>query len=106
MDFARTETPKSETDDSETLSSVESEIEAALARFFGSVKIDPDRYSRDIGNVTREVIDRLSGAGAHLEITIDIQATKPGGFEEAEIRTIRENTRVLKFDSSGFERGM
>src|SRR5699024_8583020 len=31
MDFARTETPKSETDDSETLSSVESEIEAALA---------------------------------------------------------------------------
>ena len=107
MNFARTETPKSETDDSETLSSVESEIEAALARFFGSVKIDPDRYSRDIGNVTREVIDRLSGAGAHLEITIDIQATKPGGFEEAEIRTIRENTRVLKFDpSSGFERGM
>ena len=106
MDFARTETPKSETDDSEMLSSVESEIEAALARFFGSVKIDPDRYSRDIGNVTREVIDRLSGAGAHLEITIDIQATKPGGFDEAEIRTIRENTRVLKFDSSGFERGM
>ena len=107
MNFARTETPKSETDDSETLSSVESEIEAVLARFFGSVKIDPDRYSRDIGNVTREVIDRLSGAGAHLEITIDIQATKPGGFEEAEIRTIRENTRVLKFDpSSGFERGM
>ena len=106
MDFARTETPKSETDDSETLSSVESEIEAALARFFGSVKIDPDRYSRDIGKVTREVIDRLLGAGAHLEITIDIQATKPGGFDEAEIRTIRENTRVLKFDSSGFERGM
>ena len=107
MDFARTETPKSETDGRATLSSVESEIEAALARFFGSVKIDPDRYSRDIGNVTREVIDRLSGAGAHLEITIDIQATKPGGFEEAEIRTIRENTRVLKFDpSSGFERGM
>lgn len=107
MDFARTEKPKSETDGRATLSSVESEIEAALARFFGSVKIDPDRYSRDIGNVTREVIDRLSGAGAHLEITIDIQATKPGGFEEAEIRTIRENTRVLKFDpSSGFERGM
>ena len=106
MDFARTEKPKSETDGRATLSSVESEIEAALARFFGSVKIDPDRYSRDIGNVTREVIDRLSGAGAHLEITIDIQATKPGGFDEAEIRTIRENTRVLKFDSSGFERGM
>nr|WP_286982135.1 DUF499 domain-containing protein [Corynebacterium sp. UBA5992] len=100
-------TSKPVVDDSDSLSSVESEIEAAFSRFFGSVKIDPDRYSRDIGKVTREVIDRLSGAGAHLEITIDIQATKPEGFDEAEIRVIRENTRVLKFDpSSGFESGL
>lgn len=90
---------------SDALSPAESALEAALARFFGSVKIDPDRYSRDIGNVTREVIDRLSGAGARLEITIDIQATKPEGFDEAEVRTISENARVLKFDpSSGFEK--
>lgn len=93
------------TSDSDSLSPAESAFEAALARFFGSVKIDPDRYSRDIGNVTREVIDRLSGAGARLEITIDIQATKPEGFDEAEVRTISENARVLKFDpSSGFEK--
>lgn len=91
--------------DGDSLSPSESALEAALARFFGSVKIDPDRYSRDIGNVTREVIDRLSGAGARLEITIDIQATKPEGFDEAEVRTISENARVLKFDpSSGFEK--
>lgn len=82
-----------------------SALEAVLARFFGSVKIDSDRYARDIGNVTREVIDRLAGAGARLDITIDIQATKPGGFDESEIRTIGENARVLKFDpSSGFEK--
>ncbi|MEL7583445.1 DUF499 domain-containing protein [Brevibacterium casei] len=93
------------TSDSDSLSPAESAFEAALARFFGSVKIDPDRYSRDIGNVTREVIDRLSGAGARLEITIDIQATKAEGFDEAEVRTISENARVLKFDpSSGFEK--
>lgn len=91
--------------DNDALSPVETALEVALARFFGSVKIDPDRYSRDIGNVTREVIDRLSGAGARLEITIDIQATKPEGFDEAEVRTISENARVLKFDSSsGFEK--
>lgn len=83
----------------------ESAVEAALARFFGSVKIDSDRYSRDIGNVTREIIDRLAGAGARLEITIDIQAIKNGGFDESEVRTISENAHVLKFDdSSGFER--
>mgnify|MGYP000862804709 CR=1 FL=1 len=85
-------------------SPIESALEAALTRFFGSVKIDPDRYSRDIGNVTREVIDHLAGTGAKLDITIDIQAVKPEGFNESEVRTISENTHVLKFDpSSGFE---
>lgn len=84
---------------------IESALEAVLARFFGSVKVDSDRYARDIGNVTREVIDRLAGTGAELEITIDIQATKPEGFDESEVRTIGENARVLKFDpSSGFEK--
>ncbi len=83
---------------------VEGELERVLSRFFGSVKIDPQRYSRDIGNVTREVLDRLAGAGANLEITIDIQATKPEGFDESEVRTISENARTLKFESdSGFE---
>ncbi len=84
----------------------ESTIETALAHFFGSVKIDPERYSRDIGNVTREVIDRLAGAGARLEITIDIQAVKPEGFDETEVRTISENARTLKFNpGAGFEKG-
>ena len=86
-------------------SPIESALEAALTRFFGSVKIDPDRYSRDIGNVTHEVIDHLAGTGAKLDITIDIQAVKPEGFNESEVRTISENTHVLKFDpSSGFEK--
>lgn len=81
-----------------------SQVEAALGRYFGSVKINPERYSRDIGNVIREIIDQLNGTGAQLEITIDIQATKPEGFDEAEMRVINENAQVLKFDaSSGFK---
>ena len=60
---------------------------AAAARFFGSVKVDPERYSRDIGNITREIIDRLAGAGARLEIIIDIQAVKTEGFDNTEIMT-------------------
>ena len=103
VDFAWAQT--SSDTDRERSSAGESAVEAALARFFGSVKIDSSRYSRDIGNVTREVIDRLAGTGARLDITIDIQATKPEGFNESEIRTIGENARVLKFDpSSGFEK--
>lgn len=85
-------------------SNEESSAPRRPSRYFGSVKVDPDRYSRDIGNVTREIINRLAGAGAKLEITIDIQASKSDGFDEGEVRTISENARVLKFDpSSGFE---
>lgn len=84
---------------------VDEVVKTVAARFFGSVKIDPELYSRDIGNITREIIDRLAGAGAHLEITIDIQAVKTEGFNDTEIRTISENARVLRFGQSGFEKG-
>lgn len=78
--------------------------EEVKTRYFGSVTIDPKYYSRHIGNVTRELIDILAGSGAQIEITIDIQASKPAGFTEAEMRTIKENATALHFDpSSGFE---
>ncbi|MCL2489469.1 MAG: DUF499 domain-containing protein [Propionibacteriaceae bacterium] len=73
-----------------------------MVRFFGQVGLNPERYSRDIGQITREVIDRLAGTGADLDIIIDIQARKPEGFTEAEVRTISENARTLKFGDSGF----
>ncbi len=73
-------------------------------RFFGGVSVDPEHYSRHIGSITRELIDLLAGTGATMEITIDIQATKPSGFTDAEVRTITENSTVLHFDpSAGFE---
>lgn len=77
--------------------------ELILRSDYDRVIIDSDRYSRDIGNVTRVIIVRLSGAGARSEIIIDIQATKPEGSDEAVVRTISENAHVLRFDaSSGF----
>jgi len=76
-------------------------VPESMVRFFGSVRLNPDRYSRDIGQITREVIDRLAGTGADLDIIIDIQARKPEGFTEQEIRTISENARTLKFDPAG-----
>ncbi|UTT52007.1 DUF499 domain-containing protein [Microbacterium maritypicum] len=84
-------------------SGTESALEALLVRYFGSVTVSAERYSRDIGNVTREVIDRLAGTGAELEITIDIQARKSSGFDESERRIISENASTLKFKDSTFE---
>lgn len=89
--------------DSHGSSGWEAAVKEVLARYFGSVTVSADRYSRDIGNVTREVIDRLAGTGAELEITIDIQAKKPEGFDESERRVISENAATLKFKDSAFE---
>lgn len=74
------------------------------SRFFGSVTVDPERYARDLRTIMAEVLDRLAATESDMEITLDIHATKPGGFDEADIRTIRENTATLRFNpSSGFE---
>jgi hypothetical protein len=81
--------------------STRSPAEEALIRFFGQVQVDPERYARDMGNIQREVIDRLAGSGATLDIIIDIKASKPDGFTETEVRTISENARTLRFDPSG-----
>lgn len=104
-DGERGETPSSPAGDMGWKPPVEVEVtKSGPRRFFGSVTVSSDRYVRDISNVTREVIDRLAGAGAKVEITIDIQASKHEGFDESEVRTISENARTLKFDpSSGFE---
>lgn len=67
-------------------------------RFYGSVTVSSEFYSRDISNILKEVVDRLAGAGATLEITLDIQAEKSEGFSDAEMRTVTENAHTLKFD--------
>ncbi|MDR0284239.1 MAG: DUF499 domain-containing protein [Propionibacteriaceae bacterium] len=77
-------------------------VERTPTRFFGQVKLNPQRYGSSFSTISKEVLERLQGAGAELEIVIDIQARKPSGFTEAEVRTISENAHTLKFDDSGF----
>jgi hypothetical protein len=36
-------------------------------------------------------------------VKIEIEASKPAGFEEGDVRTLSENAHTLKFDQSGFE---
>ena len=72
-------------------------------RFYGVMTVDSERYSRDFTNINREILDHLAGDGTSLEITVEIQARKPTGFSEAEIRTISENATTLKFNEASFE---
>jgi predicted AAA+ superfamily ATPase len=72
-------------------------------RFFGSVTIDSALYGRDFTNLSREILDRLAGTGVDLEITVEIQAKNPQGFDASVRRTVSENSKALKFDQAGFE---
>ena len=80
-------------------------VELPDTHYTGSVVINSDRYVRMINNIIEEVIDRLAGSGADLEITMNIHATKPEGFTETEKRIVGENSQTLKFGYYGFERG-
>ena len=74
----------------------------AMTRFFGQVRLNPKRYGSSFATISKEILERLEGAGADLDIVIDIQARKPSGFTESEVRTIGENAATLKFDDTGF----
>ena len=75
-----------------------------LSRYYGRVQIDPQRVNKDMGVIVAEVIERLtSQLGCKVEISLEVHAQKPAGFDESTVRTISENSRTLKFEGYGFE---
>lgn len=75
-----------------------------LRRYHGTVTLDPSRAGRDAGRIADEVIAHLAGLeGADVTVTLEIEASIPGGASEQLVRTVTENSRTLKFGSFGFE---
>jgi predicted AAA+ superfamily ATPase len=73
-------------------------------RFHGSVRLDPLRLGRDAGKIAEEVLQHLTTLpDAEVEVTLEIQATMPGGAPEKTVRAVSENARTLKFETQGFE---
>ncbi len=58
---------------------------------------------RDLGDVAESVVNQLGRADASVTITLEIEATAPGGFAENVRRAVDENARTLKFDTHEFE---
>ena len=75
-----------------------------LRRFHGSAKIDATRLSRDVDAIASSVVQHLAGLlDAKVTITVEIEAELPSGAPDHIVRTVTENCRTLKFESSGFE---
>jgi hypothetical protein len=76
----------------------------ARTRFFGSKRLQADRYASDFKKLADEVLGPLGAApGVMLNVTVEIEATTPDGFDDAKVRTVSENAATLKFEQSGFE---
>ena len=75
-----------------------------LRRFHGTVTLDSARAGRDASRIADEVIAHLIGqVGAEVTVTLEIDASIPDGASDQIVRTVTENSRVLKFSSHGFE---
>ncbi|MGZ6693312.1 MAG: AAA family ATPase, partial [Solirubrobacteraceae bacterium] len=73
-------------------------------RFFGSKRLQADRYASDFKKLADEVLGPLGATpGVTLNVTIEIEATTTAGFDDAKVRTVSENAATLKFEQSGFE---
>lgn len=73
-------------------------------RFYGSVELDPVKITGDADQISREVLQHLTGLkGAEVSVTLEIQAELPDGTPEHVVRTVTENCRTLKFEEAGFE---
>jgi hypothetical protein len=55
------------------------------------------------GRIAEEVIAHLAGLlGAKVTVTLEIEASMPGGVPENIVRTVTENGRTLGFTNQGF----
>jgi hypothetical protein len=68
------------------------------------VSLDPQRVNKKIATIVAEIIHHLTIlASTDVQITLEISAERPSGFDDSMVRTINENSRTLKFKSHGFE---
>ena len=73
-------------------------------RFHGTVTLDSARVGRDASKIADELITHLVGLlGASVRVTLEIEADIPNGTPDNVVRTVTENSRVLKFTQAGFE---
>ncbi len=72
--------------------------------YYGHVTLDPMRAQSQMSQIVEEVLQHLTGlTGADVELTLNIQVSRPQGFDEETMRTVSENGNTLRFSAQGFE---
>ncbi len=71
--------------------------------FVGVYQVSSPLYARELAKLQEEILPHLSGEGAELKITVEIEARNPRGFNESKTRIVEENARTLKFVQAQFD---
>jgi len=96
----RESSPQEESGDGPSLTKSESQAK----RFHGSVDLNPERMTTDVGQIVNEVVQHLTSQyGADVQVTLEIQANLPDGVNEQLRRIVSENARTLNFTQFDFE---
>lgn len=75
-------------------------------RFYGRVNINPFKAKMQFNEVVDEVVRLFAEQTmAKVTITIEIDAEREAGFNEALVRAVKENCNTLEFGSAEFEEG-
>ncbi|MCC6801844.1 MAG: DUF499 domain-containing protein [Anaerolineae bacterium] len=73
-------------------------------RFHASTSLDPQRANKEMALIVEEIIQRLTSlTGTDVDVTLEISAHRPDGFDDATVRTISENSQTLKLKNHEFE---
>jgi hypothetical protein len=73
-------------------------------RFYARTALKPVRMLRDVSDIADAVVHQLGRApDAHVSVTVEIEATSAGGFDDDVRRTVTENARTLRFEVHEFE---
>ena len=73
-------------------------------QFYGSISLEPVKAKMDFAMIIDEVIQQFtSRLGVDVTISVEVQANSAMGFDDNLQRAIKENCKVLKFNTAEFE---
>jgi len=101
-DFAGALTADQGAAEHDTDTAIRAVAQSIPARFTGSVRLDAERLVRAFGAVNNEVLAHLLNSGAKVEVTLEVVAELPSGFDDTTLRVVGENARTLNFDDPSF----
>ncbi len=77
---------------------------AAPRRFYGTIRLNPQRLAGCAGQVGEEVLQHLASlVDSEVEVVLEITVKVPDGIPDKVVRTVSENANALKFESFEFE---